>query len=105
MSIARVHSTGYLNWLQSLCALTTTVRYIDGDTYVTPHSFEVARNAAGAAIQSVDRALRGEHCFSLMRPPGHHAEHERAMGFCLLNNAAIGVTHALETVDRVAIVD
>jgi acetoin utilization deacetylase AcuC-like enzyme len=81
------------------------VRYIDGDTYVTPHSFEVARNAAGAAIQSVDRALRGEHCFSLMRPPGHHAEHERAMGFCLLNNAAIGVAHALVTVDRVAIVD
>jgi acetoin utilization deacetylase AcuC-like enzyme len=103
--IARVHSTGYLNWLQSLCANTTTVRYIDSDTYVTPHSFEVACLAAGAAIMAVDRALSGEHCFSLMRPPGHHAEHERAMGFCLLNNAAIGVAHALETVDRVAIVD
>ncbi|MCX6689023.1 MAG: histone deacetylase [Methanoregula sp.] len=104
-SIARVHSTGYLNWLQSLCENTTRVRYIDADTYVTPQSFEVAREAAGAAIMAVDYALRGEPCFSLMRPPGHHAEHERAMGFCLLNNVAIGVAHALETVDRVAIVD
>ena len=104
-NIARVHNIGYLNWLQSLCDVTTTVQYIDSDTYVTPHSFDAARDAAGAAIQAVDRALRGEHCFSLMRPPGHHAEYERAMGFCLLNNAAIGVVHALETVDRVAIVD
>ena len=103
--ITRVHSPGYLHWLRSLCERTRAVQFIDADTYVTPHSFAVACDAAGAAIQSVDCALDGAHCFSLMRPPGHHAEHERAMGFCLLNNAAIGVTHALEIVDRVAIVD
>ena len=49
--------------------------------------------------------MDGEHCLSLMRPPGHHAERDRAMGFCLLNNPAVAAMHALESVDRVAIVD
>jgi len=104
-SIMHVHNPYYLEWLQARCAATTTIGYLDSETYVTPYSFEVATCAAGAAITAVDRALNGEHCFSLMRPPGHHAEYDRAMGFCLLNNVAIAATHALDRVDRVAIVD
>ena len=104
-SITGVHNKYYLEWLKARCAATTTIVNLDTDTYITPHSFEVATFAAGAAISAVDHALNGEHCFSLMRPPGHHAEYDRAMGFCLLNNVAIAATHALDCVDRVAIVD
>ena len=80
-------------------------RYIDMSTYVTQDSFEVARHAAGSAMLAVNRALMGEHSFALVRPPGHHAEPDRAMGFCLFNNAAVAAAYALQTVERVAIVD
>jgi len=103
--ITRVHNRYFLDWLKAQCAAVTRIGQIDSDTYITPYSFEVARCAAGSAINAVDRALAGEHCFSLMRPPGHHAEYDRAMGFCLMNNVAIAATHALDHVDRVAIVD
>jgi acetoin utilization deacetylase AcuC-like enzyme len=103
--LIRIHNSHYLQWLKGLCGVVTRIGHIDTDTYITQRSFEVARYAAGAAIMAVDRALSGEHCFSLMRPPGHHAEYDRAMGFCLLNNAAIAAAHALDSVDRVAIVD
>jgi acetoin utilization deacetylase AcuC-like enzyme len=103
--IGRVHNRHFLEWLKAQCAAVTRVWQIDSDTYVTPYSFEVARCAAGSAIDAVDHAITGEHCFSLMRPPGHHAEYDRAMGFCLLNNVAIAATHALDSVDRIAIVD
>jgi acetoin utilization deacetylase AcuC-like enzyme len=83
----------------------TTVGFLDADTYITRHSFDVARYAAGAATAAVERALDGDHCFSLMRPPGHHAVYNRAMGFCLLNNCAIAVKKSLDSVDRIAIVD
>jgi len=103
--ITRVHNRHFLEWLKEQCAAVTRIGHIDSDTYITQDSFEVARYAAGAAINAVDRALADEHCFSLMRPPGHHAEYDRAMGFCLMNNIAIAATHALDSVDRVAIVD
>jgi acetoin utilization deacetylase AcuC-like enzyme len=103
--VERVHDPGYLHWLEQLCAAIPSVSYVDRDTYFTPRSFDTALHAAGAAVVAVERAIDGEHSLSLMRPPGHHAEHDRAMGFCLLNNAAIAAMHALESVDRVAIVD
>jgi acetoin utilization deacetylase AcuC-like enzyme len=103
--VARIHDPGYLCWLEQRCAATTSVSYLDRDTYITPRSLDAALHAAGGAVAASERALKGEHCLSLMRPPGHHAERDRAMGFCLLNNAAIAAMHSLDSVDRVAIVD
>jgi acetoin utilization deacetylase AcuC-like enzyme len=78
----------------------------DADTPYYPGIDVHARRAAGAAIESVDRALGGQKSFSLMRPPGHHATSNRAMGFCYLNSIAIAAHHALEVgCERVAIWD
>ena len=82
---------------------------IDGDTRVTEVSFDVAKLAVGAAIGAVDGVLSGDfnNAFVASRPPGHHAESTRAMGFCLFNNVAIGarVATAELGLDRVLIVD
>src|SRR5690606_603719 len=77
--------------------------YLDPDTYVTSRSFDAVLYAVGAAWQAVERALAGEHCFALVRPPGHHAIPDRAMGFCLFNNVAVATAKALLSVDRVAV--
>jgi len=79
--------------------------FVDQNTYITGDSFEVASFAAGAAIEAVNRSIDGEHSFAIARPPGHHAEADRAMGFCLFNNAAIAAAAALERVNKVAIID
>ena len=82
---------------------------IDGDTRVSPASFDAALLAAGAALGAVDAVLRGDcqNAFVACRPPGHHAETNRAMGFCLFNNVAIAARHAQAThgLRRVAILD
>jgi acetoin utilization deacetylase AcuC-like enzyme len=103
--VERIHSPEYVSGLEDACARTRTHAMLDPDTYITHSSFDVALHAAGGAIGAAERALSGEHCFALVRPPGHHAERDRAMGFCLLNNVAIAAARALGKVGRVAIVD
>ncbi len=80
-----------------------------GDTVVSRASFDAALTAVGAAVGAVDRVLDGEwqNAFVACRPPGHHAEADRSMGFCLFNNAALAAVHALARpeIERVAVVD
>lgn len=82
---------------------------IDGDTIVSPQSGAAARRSAGAVCAAVDAILNGEanNAFCAIRPPGHHAEPNQAMGFCLFANAAIGAAHArhIHGLERVAIID
>jgi len=80
----------------------------DADTQAGPHSYEAALLAAGAVVDAVDRVLAGEfdRAFCAVRPPGHHAEADRAMGFCLFNNVAVGAAHALSRgLSRIMVVD
>ena len=84
--------------------------YLDSDTVVSLHSLEAALRAAGGACRAVDAIMKGEasNAFVPVRPPGHHATNERAMGFCLFNNVAIGARYAQSyypEIERVAVID
>jgi acetoin utilization deacetylase AcuC-like enzyme len=102
--ITRIHTTRYLD---VIAATAGRPLMLDPDTFTSPRSYELALLAAGAAIQAAQHAFdTGEASLAMVRPPGHHAERERAMGFCLFNNIAIAAAALrAQGVARVAIVD
>ena len=106
--LLRVHS---LRHVESVSAMIPDSGYarLDPDTIVSPNSLVAAYRAAGAVVAATDLVATSEmdSAFCAVRPPGHHAESSRAMGFCLFNNVAVGVAHALEVhgISKVAVLD
>jgi acetoin utilization deacetylase AcuC-like enzyme len=108
--VERAHSPGYWQAMVQANAHAQRTGHtgLDPDTSMNADSWSAALHAAGAAVAAVDSVLQGQshHAFCAVRPPGHHATREQAMGFCLINNAAVGALHALDCgAQRVAIVD
>jgi acetoin utilization deacetylase AcuC-like enzyme len=106
--LGRVHGDAYLEALEA-ASPEHGLAYLDPDTALCPDSLVAARHAAGAAVHAVDLVMAGEcsTAFCAVRPPGHHAERDRAMGFCVYNTVAVAAAHALEAhgLERVAIAD
>jgi acetoin utilization deacetylase AcuC-like enzyme len=104
--LALVHDRDYVNIIAGAAGRSLM---LDPDTYMCPDSYEVACHAAGGVLDLVDRVMAGEldNGFAAVRPPGHHAESDHAMGFCLFNNIAIAAAYALAKhgLKRVLIVD
>ena len=104
--LARIHDPDYISLVRETAGRAVA---LDPDTFTSPESYEVALLASGAACQAVDHVLTGSNgtrACAVVRPPGHHAERGKAMGFCLFNNVAIAAAHARASgLARVAIVD
>lgn len=103
--LGRVHDAEYLKRIDETAGVAMA---LDADTYTSPETCEIARLAAGACIDAVERVMSGKNtrALALVRPPGHHAERNRAMGFCFYNNIAVAAAHARTLgATKVAIVD
>jgi len=107
-ALERVHSARYVDAILRSVPSQGHVR-VDPDTIMSPGTGEAALRSAGGAVAAVDAILGGEarNAFCALRPPGHHAEPERSMGFCFFNNVAVGAMHAIAAhgLERVSIVD
>jgi acetoin utilization deacetylase AcuC-like enzyme len=107
--LLRAHDRTLVDELLSAGVLPDEFARIDADTTVSTGSVEAALHAAGAVTAAVDAVMSGylDNAFCAVRPPGHHAERARSMGFCLFNNIAIGALHAREVhgLQRIAVVD
>ncbi len=105
--IALVHDSGYIKTIEEACS--SGQRMLDMDTYIVPESYRVALLSAGGALTGLQEVMGSgpDKVFTLNRPPGHHAEKSRAMGFCLFNNIAVAAEVAKRDygIKRIAIVD
>ena len=106
--LLRVHGADYLARLKHALP-EQGLAQLDSDTVMSPHTWQAALRAAGSGVLAVDLVMRGQaaNAFCCVRPPGHHAGRDFAMGFCFLNNIAVAAAHALAAhgLERVAIVD
>ncbi|MBS1210044.1 MAG: hypothetical protein H6R19_2442 [Proteobacteria bacterium] len=104
----RTHSPAYVDELFEISP-EQGLRHLDPDTAMTPQTLKAALRAAGAGVMATELVLAGKahNAFCAVRPPGHHAERLRAMGFCFFNNVAVAIRHALEVcgLERVSIID
>ncbi|MAK56124.1 MAG: deacetylase [Pusillimonas sp.] len=106
--LLRVHSAEHINYLKKHVPLKGYFE-IDPDTYMNPHTLQAALAAAGAGLTAVDEIMsqQAQNAFCAVRPPGHHARPNQAMGFCFFNNIGVTVAYALEKfkLGKVAIID
>ena len=106
--LLRVHEPGYLDYLERILPKNGYAD-IDLDTRMNPKTLQAARYAAGSVLMATDMVVEGrvKNAFCAVRPPGHHATSDSAMGFCFYNNVAVGAAHAIEAhgLERVAIID
>lgn len=106
--LLRVHDSSYVDLIYANIPEQRCV-WLDGDTAMNPHTVDAALRAAGAVVHGVDLVMARDvnAAFCSIRPPGHHAERNRAMGFCIFDNIAVGAAHALSEhgLEHIAIVD